>query len=314
MVFSCKAAAMRDIWSTNPRYWRAATAMTALLLASGCSKGVLDPAGPIAASEKLILFNALAIMLAIVVPTIILTLVFAWWFRAGNTRAIYRPEFAYSGRIEMLVWSIPILTIIFLGGVTWIGSHELDPFKPLPATAAGKPMEVEVVSLDWKWLFIYPEQGVASVNRLVVPAGRPVHFSLTSASVMNSFFVPQLGSQIYTMNGMVTQLSLQADKPGSYFGQSTHFSGDGFSDMNFRADAVSPAQFASWVAGARGSGPSLDGPGYAALSKQSTKVTPFTYRAVAPTLFQAIATQRVAPSAGPQEGRGGPTVSPGENS
>jgi cytochrome o ubiquinol oxidase subunit 2 len=314
MVVTRKAAAMRDTRSTVRRGWRAAGVSAIAVCASGCSRGVLDPAGPIAADEKLILYDSLAIMLAIVVPTILVTLVFAWWYRAGNTKATYRPEFGYSGRIELLVWSIPILTIIFLGGVTWIGSHKLDPFKPLPATAAGKPMEVQVVSLDWKWLFIYPEQGVASVNRLVVPAGRPVHFSLTSASVMNSFFVPQLGSQIYTMNGMVTQVSLQADKPGSYYGLSTHYSGDGFSDMNFMVNAVSPARFAAWVASTRGAGPALDAPGYAALSRQSAAVQPFTYRTVVPQLFQAVATQRIAPAAGPQEGRGGPQVSPGDNS
>lgn len=290
----------------------AALALILLLLAPGCSKGVLAPAGPVAADERIILFNALAIMLAIVVPTILAALAFAWWFRAGNTRATYRPDFAYSGRIELLVWSIPMLTIVFLGGVTWIGSHRLDPFKPLPATAQGRPMEVQVVSLDWKWLFIYPEQGIASVNRLVVPAGRPVHFSLTSASVMNSFFVPQLGSQIYTMNGMVTQLSLQADRPGSFFGQSTHFSGDGFSDMTFTLDAVPAARFADWVAGAKGVGRVLDARAYADLARQSSKVRPYTYRAVPPALFDAVATQRLLPGPGPKTGRGGPDVSPGD--
>ena len=175
-------------------------------------------------------------------------------------------------------------------------------------------MEVQVVSLDWKWLFIYPEQGVASVNRLVVPAGRPVHFSLTSASVMNSFFVPQLGSQIYTMNGMVTQLSLQADRPGSFFGQSTHFSGDGFSDMAFTMDAVPPARFAAWVAGAKGVGRVLDARAYADLARQSSKVRPFTYRAVTPVLFDAVATQRLLPGPGPRKPRGDLTVSPGDQS
>ncbi|WP_254606409.1 ubiquinol oxidase subunit II [Sphingomonas bacterium] len=317
MTPSCQAA-MRDTGSTtrsrSVSLCRAASAAAVSFLVDGCAKGVLDPAGPVAADEKTILFNATVIMMALVVPTIILALVFAWWFRAGNERAIHRPDFAYSGRIELLVWSVPILVIIFLGGLTWISSHRLDPFKPLPATAAGKPIEVQVVSLDWKWLFIYPGYGVASVNRLVVPAARPVHFSLTSASVMNSFFVPQLGSQIYTMNGMVTQLNLQADKPGSYFGQSTHFSGDGFSDMYFHMDAVSPAQFAGWVAGAKAAGPALDAPAYAALARQSTRVKPFTYRAVMPVLFQAVAAQRLAPAAGPQKGRGGPQVSPGDNS
>ncbi|TKB40438.1 MAG: ubiquinol oxidase subunit II, partial [Mesorhizobium sp.] len=197
-----------------------ATMLLAALLA-GCQGGVLDPQGPVGAAQRTILLNSVAIMLAIVVPTIVATLGFAWWFRETNTRARYLPEWAYSGRIELVVWSIPILVILFLSGIIWIGSHDLDPMKPLDSQQ--KPLEVQVVSLDWKWLFIYPEQNVASINQLVVPAGRPVHFSLTSASVMNAFFVPQLGGMIYTMNGMTTQLHLQADQPGEFYGRSAHF-------------------------------------------------------------------------------------------
>src|SRR6266851_170417 len=214
-------------------------------------------------------------MLVIVVPTIIAILIFAWWFRASNTRARYRPDFVYSGGIETVVWGIPILVILFLGGVIWIGSHDLDPFKPIASPE--KPVEVQVVSLDWKWLFIYPDEGVASVNELVVPAGVPVHFSLTSASVMNMFFVPQLGTMIATMNGMVTQLHLAADKPGEFYGQSAQFSGDGFSDMNFILRAVPADAFDRWVATVRQSGPALDHAGYIALSRQSHSVLPFTY-------------------------------------
>lgn len=290
------------------------TAVLTPMLAGGCSMGPLDPAGPVARDERVIMFNALAIMLAIVVPTILLALGCAWWFRAGNARATYRPEFTFSGRIELLVWSVPTLTIVFLGGVIWVGSHRLDPFRPLDAAPGVKPVEVQVVSLDWKWLFIYPQQGVASVNHLVVPAGTPVHFSLTSSSVMNSFQVPQLGSQIYTMNGMVTQLNLLADRPGSYYGLSTHFSGDGFSDMAFHMDAVPQARFASWVAGVKGAGPVLDLPGYAKLAEQSSAVKPYTYRAVLPQLFDDVAGQRFAPGPGPRTGRGGPQVSPGGQS
>ena len=198
----------------RPLPWRVSAAPVLLVSLCNCSGGVLDPQGPIGAANAKILLNALGIMLVIVVPTIILILVFGWWFRASNPRARYRPDFVYSGGIEMVVWGIPILVILFLGGVIWIGSHELDPFKPISSPA--KPVEVQVVSLDWKWLFIYPEQGVASVNELVVPAGVPVHFSLTSASVMNMFFVPQLGTMIATMNGMVTQVHLAADNPGEF--------------------------------------------------------------------------------------------------
>jgi cytochrome o ubiquinol oxidase subunit II len=282
--------------------------LVVLFSVSGCSGGVLDPQGPIGAADAKILLNALAIMLVIVVPTIIATLVFGWWFRASNTRARYRPDFVYSGSIELVVWGIPILVIMFLGGVIWIGSHDLDPYKPI--TSPHKPTEVQVVSLDWKWLFIYPDEGMASVNELVVPAGVPVHFSLTSASVMNMFFVPQLGSMIATMNGMVTQLHLAADKPGEFYGQSAQFSGDGFSDMNFIVRAVPQDAFAQWVATARQTGPALDRTSYVALSQQSRNVRPFTYRTIDPTLFNAVVTQQLPPGPGPSAGRGGVAVHP----
>jgi cytochrome o ubiquinol oxidase subunit 2 len=220
----------------------------------------------VGASEKTILIDSLVIMLAIVIPTIVLTLGFAWWFRACNTRAKYLPEWTYSGQIEMVVWGIPMLTIMLLGGVTWVASHDLDPAVPIPSAA--KPLEIQGVSLDWKWLFIYPDQGVASVNQLVVPAGVPLHFTLTSASVMNAFFVPQLGSMIYTMNGMASQLNLVADKPGSFAGLSSHYSGDGFSDMHFDVQAVPNDQFASWVTTTQGTGQALDRAAYTQLEKQ----------------------------------------------
>ena len=206
---------------------------------AGC-EGVLDPRGPVGLSERLILLDSLAIMLAIIVPVILATLGFAWWFRAGNAKAAYRPDWAFSGTLELIVWAIPALVITFLGGIAWFGSHALDPYRPLRSSA--KPVEVEVVSLDWKWLFLYPEEGVATVNQLVIPVGAPVHFRLTSSGVMNSFFVPQLGSQIYTMAGMTSQLSLQADQPGETRGLSAQFSGQGFADMRFdRARAAGGA-------------------------------------------------------------------------
>jgi len=193
------------------RYLMLAVALLGTAALGGCTGGVLDPKGPIAVAERQILFNSLGIMLAIVIPTILATLGVAWWFRASNTRARYMPEFTYSGRLEILVWSIPAMTVLLVGGVAWVGSHDLDPRKPLASSV--KPVSVQVVSLDWKWLFIYPDLGIASVNHLAIPAGTPVSFELTSAGVMNSFFVPQLGSQIYTMSGMATRLHLQADHP-----------------------------------------------------------------------------------------------------
>src|SRR6266404_8357248 len=199
-------------------------------LVSSCRQtGVLDPQGPIASAERLLLINSTAIMLVVVVPVILATLGFAWWYRSSNARASHSPDESFEGRIEFVVWSIPALIVILLGGVIWIGSHQLDPRAPIPAKA--KPLQVDVVALDWKWLFIYPDQGIAAVNQLVVPAGTPVQFRLTSATVMNSFFVPQLGSQIYTMGGMTTHLSLLADEPGEDPGFSANFSVDGFSEM-----------------------------------------------------------------------------------
>jgi cytochrome o ubiquinol oxidase subunit 2 len=186
----------------------------------------------------------------------------------------------------MIVWSIPTLVIVFLGGIAWIGSHDLDPPRPIESATA--PLDVDVVSLDWKWLFIYPREGVASVNRLVVPVSTPVRFRLTSASVMNSFFVPELGSQIYTMPGMTTRLNLQADQPGAYRGLSAQFSGDGFSDMRFEVEAVSADQFAAWAAAAKSQGPALDAAGYDELARPSKAVAPVTFSRVAAGLFDAI--------------------------
>ena len=266
----------------------------AALVSAGCNRGVLDPVGPVAAAEKLILINSTAIMLAIIIPTIIATVAFAWWFRRGNTKATYLPDWEYSGAIELVVWAIPALTIMLLGGITWIGSHALDPGKPLKSP--NPPLKVEVVSLDWKWLFIYPDQGVATVNQLVVPVGTPVSFRLTSATVWNSFFVPQMGTMIYTMPRMTTRLNLQADRPGVYDGLSSHFSGDGFPGMQFKVQALPPDQFAMWAQASRGTGAVLDGRGYAELSKPSSYVPPMTYGAVAPDLFNAIVANRAPPN------------------
>ncbi len=263
-----------------------------------CSGGVLDPLGPVGAGDASILINATVIMLAIVVPTILLAFWMAWRYRASNPKAEYLPYWSYSGRVEAVVWSIPILTILFISGLIWIGSHRLDPFRPLPSDTP--PLEVQVVSLDWKWLFIYPGQGIATINELVMPAGTPVHFSITSASVFNVFFVPRLGSMIYAMPGMVSELHLQADDPGQIWGTSAHFSGDGFSDMQFQVRSVTAADFAAWVAGVRSAGPVLDRAAYDGLLPQSQRVPPSTYRAIDPGIFQGVTTQAIPPGPGPQ--------------
>jgi cytochrome o ubiquinol oxidase subunit II len=268
------------------RYGFLAIALIAIATLGGCSEGVLDPKGPVAEAERQILFNSLGIMLAIVIPTILATLGVAFWFRSSNRRARYLPDFEYSGRLEMLVWSIPVMTVFLVGGVAWVGAYDLDPPKPIASDV--KPVRVQVVSLDWKWLFIYPDQGIASVNQLTIPAGTPVSFELTSSGVMNSFWVPQLGGQIYTMAGMVTRLHLQADHPGTSRGLSANFSGDGFATMRFNVDAVPAESFAQWVDMTRNAGPLLDAQAYADLAKPSSAVPPFTYRAVAPNLFDGI--------------------------
>ena len=275
--------------SSRPQWIR--LALVAPLALTACNRGVLDPAGPVASAEKTILINSTAIMLAIIIPTMIATVAFAWWFRRGNTKAVYRPDWEYSGAIEMVVWGIPVLTVMLLAGIAWIGSHDLEPSRPLKSSTP--PLNVEVVSLDWKWLFIYPDQGIATVNQLVVPAGTPVNFKLTSATVWNVFWVPQLGTMIYTMPRMTTRLNLQADKQGSFNGLSGHFSGDGFPGMQFQVQSLPADQFAMWAQGSRGKGAVLDGRGYAELSRPSSYVKPMTYGAVAPGLYDAIVGNRV---------------------
>jgi len=275
------------------RYRTLAVVMIGAAVLGGCSGGVLDPKGPIASAERLIMLNSTGIMLAIVIPTIFATLGTAFWFHASNVRARYLPDFDYSGRLEMLVWSIPIMTVLLVGGVAWIGSYDLDPPKALRSSV--KPVRVQVVSLDWKWLFIYPDEGIASVNHLTIPAGTPISFELTSSGVMNSFFVPQLGGQIYTMAGMLTRLHLQADKIGTYRGMSANYSGRGFSDMYFKVDAVPAERFAQWVTATRTAGPVLDAQSFADLAKPSQAVAPFSYRAVAPDLFKGIVSSLSTP-------------------
>jgi cytochrome o ubiquinol oxidase subunit 2 len=269
----------------------------AILALGGCARSVLDPKGPVGQGDATILIDALLIMLVIAVPTILLAFWMAWRYRASNTAATYRPDWAYSGRIEAVAWSIPVLTIMFLGGVIWIGCYRLDPFKPLPSKASA--LEVEVVALDWKWLFIYPEQNIAAVNELVIPTGRPVHFSITSASVFNTFFIPQLGSMIYAMPGMTSQLYLQADQPDTFLGESAHFSGDGFSDMNFKVRSVTDDEFTDWVGTIKAGDSELDEKSYGLLEQQSRNVKPYGYKSVDSALFGDIASGKIGPSPGP---------------
>jgi cytochrome o ubiquinol oxidase subunit 2 len=254
--------------------------------AASRAEGVLDPQGPVAAADRQILLNATTIMLVVVVPVIVLILVFAWWYRASNPRAAYQPTWAHSGRIEFVVWSIPAMVVLLLAAVAWTGSHDLDPARKL--SARGTPVRVEVVALDWKWLFIYPDLQVATLNQITVPTGVPIEFVLTSTTVMNAFWVPQLGSQIATMPGMTTRLNLLATHPGDYPGLSSNFSGDGFSDMHFMVHAVPAAAFSSWVAVTRSQGERLDGGAYAQLARTGSDVSIRAFGNVEPGLFERI--------------------------
>ena len=289
---SCAAA-------RRPRTRIAALLLGCMMLVS-CREGVLDPRGPVGEAQRVILGDATTIMLAVIVPVIVLTLLFAWWFRAGNRRATYRAEWEYSGRIELIIWAIPALVIVFLGGIAWIGSHDLDPRRPLDSSAS--PLEVEVVSLDWRWLFIYPHEGIASLNRLVVPAGVPLRFRLTSTTVMNSFFVPQLGSQIYAMPNMVTRLNLEADQPGTFEGLSAQFSGDGFSDMRFDLVSTEAEAFKDWVDTTKAQGGVLDARTFEELERPAKADGVQTYGQVSEGLFDGISLRSMA-AVSPQRGR-----------
>ena len=252
----------------------------------GCKYALLDPAGPVGKDELGIIYLATALMLLVVVPVIVLTVVFAWRYRASNLRATYAPDWHHSRKIELVVWLVPCVIVAVLAYVTWVGSHRLDPYRPLDS--ATKPIRVEVASLNWKWLFIYPDLGIATVNELAFPKDTPVDFHLTSAGVMNAFFIPRLGTQIYTMAGMQTKLSLMADQTGTFKGISSNFSGDGFTNMRFAARSMTRAQFAAWVAKVRASHRDLSLTAYRELAKPSERVPVQYYAQVAPTLFHDI--------------------------
>ncbi|GEN24754.1 ubiquinol oxidase subunit 2 [Halomonas cupida] len=222
------------------------------LVLAGCSSALLDPKGEIGQEQRTLILTAFGLMQIVVVPVIVLTLAFAWRYRKGNKDATYAPDWHHSTKIEAVVWFIPCVIIVFLALLTWYTSHSLDPHKPLEAEEGqNEPMVIEAVSLDWKWLFIYPEQGIATVNELAFPEDTPVRFRVTSGSVMNSFFIPQLGSQIYAMAGMDNDVHLIAEEQGVYRGRSTNYSGAGFADMYFDAHVGSQEDFDNWVAQVR---------------------------------------------------------------
>ena len=247
---------------------------------------MLDPVGQVGIEERNLIITATLLMLLVVVPVILMTLIFAWKYRASNKNATYAPKWSHSTKIEVVIWTVPILIIIALGVITYKSTHALDPYRPLESDV--KPVTIEVVALDWKWVFIYPEQGIATVNKIVFPANTPVNFRITSDSVMNSFFIPGLGGQIYAMAGMTTKLHLIANKNAEMDGISANYSGAGFTGMKFKAIATSEEDFNAWVAEVKASPKQLDNAEYAALEKPSENNPVELYSTVTPNLFQLI--------------------------
>jgi cytochrome o ubiquinol oxidase subunit 2 len=272
---------------------RAATGLLGffgLLLLGGCNTLLLNPKGDIGVQEKNLILIASGLMLLVIVPVIFMALYFAWRYRASNPdKSGYAPTWAHSTPIEAVCWAIPIIIIVVLGVLGWRTTHSLDPYQPLASTRA--PLRVEVVALNWKWLFIYPDLHLASVNELHIPVDTPVDFKITAASLMNSFFIPSLGTQVYAMPGMQTELHLIANQSGVFPGISAAFSGPGFADMRFDTVATSQAEFDAWAARARATPERLNHASYAELAKDSVKHPVATYGDVDPALFGSVVVQ-----------------------
>lgn len=263
----------------------------AMLLLSGCQSALLDPKGMVGVREKELIITALVLMLIVVIPVILMTIYFAYKYRASNTDVEYTPDWSHSTKIEVVVWTIPIIIITILGVITWRSTHELEPSVPLKSDV--EHMTIEVVSLDWKWLFIYPEQNIATVNYVAFPKDVPVEFKITSDNIMNSFFIPRLGSQIYAMPGMVTRLHLIANHEGEYKGISSSYSGEGFSHMKFTANALADqASFDEWVQNVKAQPKTLnDFSDYQTLAKPSEDVPVTYYSEVPQDLFSSVVMQ-----------------------
>jgi cytochrome o ubiquinol oxidase subunit 2 len=273
-----------------------------LPLLGGCDMVVMNPAGDVARQQAHLILWSTGLMLLIIVPVMALTVLFAWKFRAANRDADYRPEWDHSTGLELVIWSAPLLIVIALGALTWLATHTLDPYRPLGRIAAGKPvpasqrpLEIQVVALDWKWLFIYPEQGIATVNELVLPVDRQVRFRLTSSSVMNTFYVPAMAGMIYTMPGMETKLHAVLNRPGRFEGKSANYSGAGFSYMNFPTLAMDTTGFDRWAATVKDGARRLGTAEYLQLEKPSEKVPAIRFAAVQQGLFDRIVQMCVKP-------------------
>ncbi len=284
------------------RWLRPALFLTLLPLLGGCDMVVLNAAGDVARQQGNLVMISTGLMLLIILPVMALTALFAWRYRATNRDATYDPDWDHSTQLELVIWAAPLIIIICLGALTWVGTHLLDPYRPLartapgkPVSAATKPLEVEVVALDWKWLFIYPEQGIATVNELAAPIDRPLHFKISASSVMNSFYIPALAGQIYAMPGMLTQMHAVFNRTGSFDGFSANYSGAGFSHMRFKATSMTDADFAQWVAKAKAAKTLLNRPTYLRLERPSTQEPPRIFASVEPGLFDAIVNLCVEP-------------------
>jgi cytochrome o ubiquinol oxidase subunit II len=274
---------------------RCAALLAAAGLVAGCDLTVMNPAGDVAVQQRNLIIASTALMLLIILPVIALTFLFAWRYRASNTDATYDPEWHHSTQLEVVIWTVPLLIIIALGAMTWISTHTLDPYRPLgrlgpnkPVPANVKPLTVEVVALDWKWLFIYPEFGVASVNEMAAPVDVPISFRITSSSVWNTFYVPALAGMIYAMPGMQTKLHAVMNQEGDFQGLSGHYSGSGFSRMNFNFRSLTRQSFDEWVAKAKAAGTSLDREAYLKLEAPSEAEPVRYFAAVESGLFDAV--------------------------
>jgi len=264
----------------------------------GCSNmPLLDPKGPIGTAERFVIVASFVLMLIVVIPVVVLSFWFPRRFRASNTKATYTPKWNYSVKIDLAMWLVPVAIITALGVLSWNATHRLDPYKPIDTGV--KPISIEVVSLDWKWLFIYPDQDIAVVNQLVFPVGVPLSFRLTSDTVLTSFFIPQLGSQIYAMAGRQTRLHLLADESGTYAGHNQQFSGRGYADMHFKAMAVPREQFDAWVQKTRQSQDSLDLTRYEKLEIPSVDHRVTYFSSVKPDLFDHIVRKYMAVDVNP---------------
>jgi len=258
---------------------------------------VLNPKGPIALQEYHLIILALALSLIVVIPVFTLTIVFAWKYRESNTKSKYSPELDGNKLAETIWWLIPTALITVLAVITWTSSHQLDPYKPI-YSSTNSTMNIQVIALNWKWLFIYPKENIASINYFKIPINTPVNFEITSDAPMNSFWIPQLGGQIYAMPGMSTQLNLLASSEGNYYGSSANISGSGFAGMNFTANATSQTNFNSWVNNVRQNQNPLDLAEYNKLVRPSQNNLPSFYSTAIPGLYNTVVYRYSLPASG----------------